>query len=186
MTHILCWRRSGQSCAFLIFTQNYPSLLCQFAEQSIKWHIELGRGGKREPPAVTLAFRCGRSTDCKLRSAFLCIRDARYRAYSINMHSSRVINSRGLKRDGAVSGSGQLSVPLSVTGRERQTDTYSSTLRNSTAGYLLLLKCFGTSYFVLYITDGMKITPWYETDILFVRCWCLGFHTTFQRTTFQA
>lgn len=95
---------------------------------------------KARNPAVALAFRRGRSTDCKLWSAFLCIRNARYRAYSINMHSSRVINRRGLKWDRAVSGSGQLSVPLSVTGRERQTDTYSSTLRNSTAGYLLLLK----------------------------------------------
>ncbi len=148
MTHILCWRRSGQSCAFLIFTQNHPSLPRQFAEQSVKWQMELGRGGKRTP-AVALASRYGRSTDYKLWSACLCIRGARYRAYSINMHSSRVINRRGLKRDGAVSGSGQLSLALSVTGRERQTDTYSSTLRNSTAGYLMLLKCFSTSCFVL-------------------------------------
>lgn len=133
VTRILCWCRSGQSCAFLIFTLNYPSLPRQFAEQSIKWHIE---AWKARNPAVALAFRRGRSTDCKLWSAFLCIRNARYRAYSINMHSSRVINRRGLKRDGAVSDSGQLSMPLSVTGRERQTDKYSSTLRNSTVGYI--------------------------------------------------
>ncbi len=107
---------------FLIFTQNHPSLPRQFAVQSVKWHME-GEGWKERTPAVALAFRRGRSTDCKLWSAFLCIRCARYRAYSINMHSSWVINRRGLKRDGAVSGSGQLSVPLSVTGRERQTDT---------------------------------------------------------------
>ncbi len=147
-THIMLTQIRPELC----FSHLYPE--SSFASSPICSAVRkeahgAGEGWKERTPAVALAFRRGRSTDCKLWSAFLCIRCARYRAYSINMHSSWVINRRGLKRDGAVSGSGQLSVPLSVTGRERQTDTYSSTLRNSTAGYLLLLKCFSTSYFVL-------------------------------------
>lgn len=138
----------------LIFTQNYLSLPRQFAEQSISGTLRLG---KQETLWLLWLFDVAAPLTVNYEAHFyalempgightplICIRE--------------VINRRGLKRDGAVSGSGQLSTPLSVTGRERQTDKYSSTLRNSTAGYLLLLKCFSTTYSVLYITAGMKTT----------------------------
>lgn len=154
VTHILCWCRSGQSCAFLIFTQNYLSLPRQFAEQSISGTSRLG---KQETLRLLWLFDVVAPLTVNYEAHFyalempgightplICIRE--------------VINRRGLKRDGAVSGSGQLSTPLSVTGRERQTDKYSSTLRNSTAEYLLLLKCVSTTYSALYITAGMKTT----------------------------
>lgn len=140
-THIMLTQIRPELC----FSHLYPE--SSFASSPICRAVRkvahgAGEGWKERTPAVALASRYGRSTDYKLWSTFLCIKGARYRAHSINMHSSRVINRRGLNRDGAVSGSGQLSLALSVTGRERQTDTYSSPLRNSTAGYLMLFKMF--------------------------------------------
>lgn len=82
-THIMLMQIRSELC----FSHLYPEL--SFTSSPVcravhKWHIE---AWEARNPAVALAFRRGRSTDCKLWSAFLCIRNARYRAYSINMHS---------------------------------------------------------------------------------------------------